>query len=57
MLTYYLSDATAHFVLEGSHDGTFAYVVVNNNSLDREVLDHYTILVRIMSKWCKLLTD
>ncbi|XP_022101280.1 protocadherin-15-like isoform X4 [Acanthaster planci] len=45
MLSYYLSDATAHFILEAGPDGSFAYVVVSSNQLDREVANNYTIRV------------
>ncbi|XP_038060155.1 protocadherin-15-like isoform X3 [Patiria miniata] len=43
MLSYFLSDATAHFILEAGPDGSFAYIVVSSNQLNREVVNNYTI--------------
>ncbi|XP_033643933.1 protocadherin-15-like isoform X5 [Asterias rubens] len=43
MLSYFLSDATAHFLLEAGPDGSFAYIVINSNQLDREMVNNYTL--------------
>ena len=45
MLSYFLSDKTGHFILEPGPDGSFAYVVVSSNQLDRELVNNYTIRV------------
>ena len=48
MLTYFLSDATAHFILEAGPDGSFAYIVISSDQLDREVVNNYTIRVSLL---------